>query len=186
MIPNAHLEAARRLWRETSARSVCRLEGNCMAPVLREGDLLVIEHGEMPIRAGDVVVFGNPGKFVVHRVLRVTRPNDMEQLLVKADHEGAFHPLISRGTILGKVVEARGSNGHLMFNSVPWRILNYFLALRSYVAGRRHEKNTWFWRIVDALFLARSKILPKGFSLSLLPCKLMFRGHGKPSRRQAH
>jgi len=184
MIPSAHFWAACELWTQASERTVCTLEGNCMAPVLYGGDSIVIQHGSGDIGVGDVVVFGEPGAFLIHRVLRVYRRDGRDQFLVKADQRPLFHAPIARDRILGKVVEVRGSNGHLQLDSPLWRVMNRILSARSYVSGRRHEADTPFWRAVNVLFALRSKLLPEGLSLSLIPCRFICCAHRILHRRR--
>jgi len=185
MILHAHLRALFELWSEASERTACTLQGNCMPPILREGDSLLIQHGTGPVRVGDVVVFVEREALVVQRVVRVDKRDGRNEFLVKADQRTSFHGPITRDQILGRVVEARGSNGHLRFDSALWRKLNYALALRSYISGRRLAGATTFWKAVNGLFHLRSKVLPGRLSIGLLPYRVICRAHRIRRRGQS-
>ena len=148
-----------------------------MAPALNEGDDLVVRHGTDGIRTGDVVVFHVPGRFFVHRVLRVNRRDGDVRYLVKADQRREFHGSISGDDILGKVVEVRAACGRVRLDSIPWRIVNRLLALRSYVCGRRFLADSPFWRMVDVVYALRSRLVPTSQSITLLPLKVIRRVH---------
>jgi hypothetical protein len=157
-----------------------------MAPVLREGDSVLIQYGNDGVVVGDVVVLQDGDAFVVQRVLRVDRRDGRDQFLVKADQYTSFHAPVARGQILGRVIEIRGSNGRIRLDSALWRTLNYVLALRSYVSGRRRASATPFWNAVNGLFRLRSKVVPAGLSISLLPCRLVCRAHTMQSHSHLH
>ena len=165
MIPETHLQGVLDLWEQTGEISVCPIEGNCMSPMIREGDTLVIRHGPQGIRVGDVVVFGSPGAFYVNRVLRVEGGDGSETFLVKSDQNLTYNKPIPEAEILGKVIEIRGSNGHLYLDSIFWRNLNYLLSIRSDFAARRNSAETVFWKTVNSLYTLKSKIAPKQFSI---------------------
>jgi len=187
MISSPHLRALFDILGETGERMACTLHGNCMAPLLQEDDLLVIQHGTEAIRVGDLIIFDERGRLVVQRVLSVDRRQGRVRFLVKADQRASFHGPVARDQILGKVVEARGSNGRLRFDSLLWRHLNRVLALRSYVLGRTHTAATPFWKAANGLLRLRSKVLPGNLSISLLPYRAIcwvhrMRSRGRPNR----
>jgi signal peptidase I len=163
MIPNTYLRAVLDIWSERGEETACRIAGNCMAPMIREGDFLTIEHGIQHIHVGDVVVFGNPGNIFVNRVVHVEYKNGGESYILKGDQSWAFHQPISRNQILGKVIEVTGSNGHLCLNSNFWKAMNYLLSIRSYISGRHLMADLPSWKAVHYLFVLRSKMLPQWF-----------------------
>lgn len=171
MISDAHFQTVLNIWGEIRKQTVCSVSGNCMSPVIREGDSLIIEHGNQDIHMGDVVVFGSPGQFFVQRVVHTENRGGREFLLLKGDKSPAFEQPISRDRVIGKVIEARGSNGHLPFNSFSWKCLSYILAIRSFNSGKRLSANTssgpilWkgiclyyrMWFRVQTLFLRKRR-----------------------------
>ena len=173
MIPTAHLQAALHVMGLRGETTLCAISGNCMAPVLREGDALLIEYGNEAIDAGDVVVFGSPGDLRVHRVVSVGGRAGGDSFVVKGDLCADALPPISRDQILGKVIEAHGSNGHICFESAFWRSVNHLLWLRAYVSVRRLQADSVFWKAANATFLLRARCFPRQDAISLLPIRAM-------------
>lgn len=139
-----------------------------MAPMIREGDSLSIEHGNQDIHVGDVVVFGTPGNIYVNRVVRIEYKNGSELYLLKGDQSFTFPQSLSRDRILGKVIEVSGLNGHFHLNSTFWKTMNYILSIRSYISGRHLIADSPFWKVIHYLFVLRSRIFPQNFSVHLL------------------
>ena len=160
MIPEAYLKTVFDIWSERGEKSTCSITGNCMSPMIRDGDSLVIEHGNQDVHVGDVVVYGTSGKFYTHRIIRIEYKDGRESFLLKGDRSSAFDQPISRDRILGKVIEVRGPNRYICFNSVFWKCLNYILSIRSYISVRRLNADSLFWKGVKFFFSLRSKILP--------------------------
>jgi hypothetical protein len=185
MIADAHLNGILTLWHENAESTVCTLEGNCMAPLLNDGDSILVRHGGCKLRVGDVVVVGAPGEFRVRRVLGIRGRRAARKFLLKSDQEARFWPDVPPHRILGKVMEVRGPQGCLRLDSFGCRVLNRTLALRSYVSGRRFTDDTLFWKGVNILFAARERLVPTKRSISLLPlrafCRLQ-RRCGGPGR----
>jgi hypothetical protein len=165
MIPESHLQGVLDIWGQSGELSVCPIEGNCMSPMIREGDTLIIQHGSDGIRVGDVVVFGSPGSFHVHRVLGIKGGDGSETFLLKGDQNPMYNNPVPMAEILGKVIEVRGSNGYLRLESSFWKNLNYLLSIRSNFAARRNAADTIFWKTVNVLHGFTSKIIPKRFSI---------------------
>lgn len=168
MIPNTYFKAVLDLWSERGEETSCHIAGNCMAPMIREGDSLSIEHGNQDIHVGDVVVFGTPGNIYVNRVVRIEYKNGSELYLLKGDQSFTFPQSLSRDRILGKVIEVSGLNGHFHLNSTFWKTMNYILSIRSYISGRHLIADSPFWKVIHYLFVLRSRIFPQNFSVHLL------------------
>jgi len=173
MIPSAHLQAALHVLGLRGETALYAISGNCMAPLLREGDSLLIRYGNDDIRVGDVVVFGSPGDLCVHRVVSVGSREGLETFIVKGDLCADVRPPISRDEILGKVIEVHGSNGHIRFESPFWRSVNHLLWLRSHVSVRRLQSDTVLWKATNAIVLLRARFFPGQCSISLLPIRAM-------------
>ena len=187
MMPSAHLQAAVNVMGLRGETILCPISGNCMAPMLREGDSLRIKFGNEDISAGDIVVFGSPGDLRVQRVVCVGNREGMDTFIVKGDLRGVAHPPIPRACILGKVVEAYGTNGHIRFESAFSGSLNYLFWLRSYVSVRRLESDSVFWKAANAIVLLRARLFPRRYSISLLPMKLMcWFGKERPDVTRGH
>ena len=173
MIPTSHLQAALHVLGASGETTLCPISGNCMAPLLRAGDNVLIRYGNSDIRVGDVVVFGSPGGPSVHRVVRAGSREGTSTFIVKGDMCTDVLPPVSRDQILGKVIEAHGSNGRIRFGSAFWRAVNYLLWLRSYVWEWRLQAGPVTWMALNAVFLLRARLLPRKCSISLLPITAM-------------
>lgn len=167
MIPDAYFRAVIDIWGERREKTSCHITGNCMSPIIKDGDSLIIEHGKKDIHVGDVLVYRAPGKLYAHRLLRIENRGGNEFFILKADRNNTFDQPITRDQILGKVIEVRGSNRHFYFNSIFWKCLNYILAICLFISARRFIADTPLWRGINFIFVLRSKILPRRLSLGL-------------------
>lgn len=184
MIPELHKQALLDLWHRCRARTPLVLEGDCMEPMLREGDEIVIAHGEDEPRFGDVVAFRQDGQILVHRVIGsgVLRGRRVYQL--KPDKHGLQAIQVPREDLVGKVVAVRTANGRWDIESGPCRLANVFMGLRSYVAAQRQQAASPLGRALSWLSLLRVCLAPCKASLSLPPVKLI-RGAAASRRRRA-
>jgi hypothetical protein len=118
-----YLDAVLALWAERRTRSQCRLTGNSMAPLIRDGDLLVIEHGPPAVRIGDVIVFRQAGHLKAHRLLwRRRRPEGTLTFLAKGDASPAFDLPVPAERLIGRVIEIRGTRGTRRLTSPYWTL----------------------------------------------------------------
>lgn len=169
MFPDAYVKTILTIWSEQRAKTSHVIEGNCMSPIIREGDCIVIEHGSKNISAGDVVVAGIAGRYSVQRVIRMEVRDGIDTFLLKGDQSSFLHESVSRSDIVGKVVEVSGSNGHLYLDSLFWKSVSYILLIRSVISVRRVKADTLLWKGVNSLFALRAAVFPGNHSLSLIP-----------------
>lgn len=177
MIPDAHLQAALDIWTEQGERSACRLEGNCMSPLLNEGDTLVVEYGARELRCGDIVVFRTGDRLGVHRVVGFADRAAGRQVVLKGDQCRRPIAPVPRERVIGRVVEAVGSNGRLRMNTNLARLANLLLWLRARLG---------MWALGSrpgAVSRLCSKFVP--VSLSLVPVRWICRANHMHSRRAA-
>ena len=160
MIPETHFQTVLDIWNEKQEKSVCTIVGNCMSPVINEGDRLVVRHGSRDIRVGDVVIFGSPGEFYVHRVIRIDGRNGKESFLLKADQNAFFSDPVIRDEILGKVIEVHGSSGHFHLDSIFWKCLNPILSIRSCIGVKHLKGDSLAWKAINSVSALQSRILP--------------------------
>lgn len=165
MIPDAYIESVFRLWEASGEECERPIAGNCMAPMLREGDVLTIRFGNRFVRTGDIVVYSLLGRLLVHRVLRRTSSNGEERFLVASHADPANMRRVDRGQILGKVTRVAGSNGRLSLSTPYWRAVNLAFAGRSYVLGKSGEMGGPFWRAMNLALRVKWKMFPTPESL---------------------
>ena len=166
-LPDTHLQAVVDMWDKNQEHSICSITGNCMFPLIRNGNTLVIEHSKKRIYLCDILVYGSPRKSSVRRLIHREVKDGKIFHVLKSDRYKEVHENVPAEKILGKVIEVRGSNGNFYFNSFFWRCLNPVLALLFYVAWRGRMTNTSFWKEVKSVLAVRTRIYPIRHSLRL-------------------
>jgi hypothetical protein len=169
MFPDAYVKTILSIWSERCDKTSHTVEGNCMAPMIREGDCIFVAHGRQSINVGDVVVAGISGSYKIERVIRKEAKNGRDTFLLKGDQSSYVHESVFRSHIIGKVVEVSGSNGHLYLDSFFWKSLNYLLFIRSIILVHRMKADTPLWKVINTLFTLRAAVFPGNYSLSLIP-----------------
>lgn len=173
MLPDAYVKTVLSIWSERRDKTSHTVEGNCMSPMIREGDCIFIEHGCQSINPGDIVVAGISGSYRIQRVIDKEIRDRGDTFLLKGDQSSYVHESVFRSDIIGKVVEISGSNGHLYLESPFWKSVSYFLLIRSVISVRRVKADTPFLKGVNALLTLRSAIFPGSSSLSLIPFRFI-------------
>jgi hypothetical protein len=194
MIPDPHLKELFGIWGERGEKSACTIEGNCMLPTIRNGNTLVLKHGNRDIRRGDVVVFGAPGSVRVHRVVQIQNRSGKRHFLLKGDQVPTFHAPLSEEQILARVLEVHGPEKHLNLDSTFWKCMNYLMALRSQIQGRCSEAESPCWKGLNALLVCIGKLFPDRFGAGPFFRKVMvsvYRGgssvvHSRKGRSDAN
>jgi hypothetical protein len=185
MIPEAHIRGLLGLQAEAGELTEFMLDGNCMAPLLREGDRLRIRHGAADLRVGDIVVLWSEARLVVNRVIEVNERGDERCLRVSSD-SGARGPAFAHaGDIVGKVVAVRRRDRWLDLEAPLWRLAGKCLWLRAQVNVQRRQRKSAFWRAVDIGFRWRGR-LPFKRSLLLLPLSVLLRLNGHKEHASAN
>jgi hypothetical protein len=175
MRPEAYLDTALELWGADGETTVCTLEGNCMAPLLQEGDRLTIRHGAGGIHRGSIAVFRSSEGILVNRVLSSEGSGEARRFTLKADRSSRFRRGVPEEDILGRVIGVRNAKGFRDLEARLERWLGLYLALRSYVVGRAARPDSLRWRCVRWLITLRARLLPTRWSLSLLPQEVVSR-----------
>ncbi len=110
-----------------------RARGASMQPMLRDGDVLLVQPvGSDPVQLGDVVLCsGDPGHVVVHRVVRRLAGPDGPLFTVQGDQlpqpDGSFR----RVQVYGRVVAIERSGAHVDLDRPLMRMLSVLAVLRS-------------------------------------------------------
>ena len=157
-------DAVLELWAEKCARTESAITGNSMAPLIRHGDTVVIEHGDVPLRIGDVVVAKRRGAIVAHRLVHSEMEEGRERFLTRGDACGVIDPPVRRDQIIGKVVEVRSSEGRVRLDSRWWRGVNLLIARLYYLSARSDANENSFGWGTHLLFAIRRCVLPAGIS----------------------
>jgi len=129
----ATIASAVAAWIEVGKRSRLRTSGQSMAPLLREGWMVLVEHGRENIRRGDVIAYRAGERVVVHRVVRFLADGG---LLTKGDGRSGFDPPVVPAQIIGRVVSVITPWGSINLMA-PWcRVGQSLLGWASHVAER--------------------------------------------------
>jgi signal peptidase I len=160
----SYLQPVLELWREGREQSQCTITGNCMSPLIQDGDLLFIRHGNSHIRKGDIAVYGEPGNFYVHRVIKVDVDNGRKSYILRPDNNGTISRSILTDEIIGKVVEVRGRSGNFRFQSVFWKSVNHFLGFIYYICWRSEKQDSLYWRSIFNVLKLWRKVKPEAFA----------------------
>jgi hypothetical protein len=173
-----YLDAVLELWAEKRARTETVIKGNSMAPLIRHGDTVVIKHGDVPLRVGDVVVAKRQGSFVAHRLVHSEMEDGRERFLTRGDACGGIDPPVRCEQIIGKVVEVRNSEGRVRLDSRWWHGVNLLIARLYYLSERGYPNENRFGWGTHFLFAIRRCALPAGISAT----DLLARAHSRMQR----
>lgn len=108
------------------------LEGGCMCPVLRQGDSLTVKNSSIEdIRLGDIVVYRQAGRYIVHRFVGIAYPLSGSSPLIHTQADNALKgdPSFGPERLEGKVVEVVRGIRRFRTDTVTWRLLSMVIAV---------------------------------------------------------
>ena len=104
-----------------------------MTPLIRIGDKVKVRTTSTEaIGFGDIIVFREEEKLVIHRVVAKGKLERQPFFLQKGDRS-SFPFRIPAQCVLGTVFEIHKPSRCILLNSRKWRFLNLLLAVRSYL-----------------------------------------------------
>lgn len=122
-----------------------------MLPLLHIGDKVLVQSVEPSIiRTGDIIVFKELDKFIVHRVIK-TYKNERVYFLQKGDNSMAAE-IVQSENLIGMVTLLRKKNKLICLNHGSWKIFNYFLIFFSYSTYYLKPRNLILRRIARFIF----------------------------------
>jgi signal peptidase I len=125
-VPQALVEATLSLWAEAGHESLWPVEGGSMWPLIREGDVAVIAHGERALRRGDVVAFRQAGQVVIHRLERL---KEAGSLVTAGDTHIFADAPVPPGDVLGRVVAIQTPTGRYSLTSRRAQVTGWLTAV---------------------------------------------------------
>ncbi len=100
------------------------ISGTSMLPLLQEGDMVVIEAaGPGELRRGDVILFREEGRLIVHRLVGVKTAGGQKVFCQKGDNLSGWS-WISGDAIIGRAAAAACSGAPLNWSAFPWTWIN--------------------------------------------------------------
>jgi signal peptidase I len=122
-----------------------------MMPLLRTGDEVLIQSvNPNNIRPGDIIVFKDPDKLIVHRVIR-RYDSGSPTFLQKGDSTTAAE-IIRSEDIIGKVIAVRKGSKIICLNDGIWKVVNHILTLFSSLVYHLKPENSFLKKIAKFFF----------------------------------
>ncbi|MFC1716954.1 S24/S26 family peptidase [Candidatus Poribacteria bacterium] len=121
--------------RRTNRQIWWSFTGTSMLPRIKEGDMLLVQHGLHRIRSGDVVAFRAGGELITHRVLLIRRHGDRRTYLMKGDNRRLFDALVYETSVMGRVVRIKRDEKSIDLERSHSKFLNLAIAAFSYTMG---------------------------------------------------
>jgi len=87
--------------------------GYSMYPLIRPGDIIYIEpcgNDEAPV-PGEIIAWKRDSGFVVHRLIRITRGNDVTSFITRGDSCSREDNPVTREQVAGRVIRTENSSG---------------------------------------------------------------------------
>jgi len=148
------------LWKELYLRkrqTWLPVLSDSMGPLLRTGDHVLIQ-SIMPdnIKPGDIIVFKNSDKLIVHRIIRKFNNNGL--LFLQKGDNTTNAGIVKSEDILGRVVAVRKRNKTICLNDSTWQMVNRILTCFSFTAYYLRPRNP-FLRRIAGFFFNEAKVL---------------------------
>jgi hypothetical protein len=107
--------------------------GASMRPLVRDGDMLLVEPANLhQIHIGDIVLFRHqPGKILVHRVIRKRLDKQGTSFLIQGDQAAQADGWMPQECLFGRLSAVERDGNHFFMGSMRMRILSCFAVLRS-------------------------------------------------------
>ena len=122
-----------------------------MMPLLRTGDEVLVQSVNPDnIRPGDIIVFKDQDKLIVHRVIRRYK-NGSPTFLQKGDCTTAAE-IIRSEDVIGKVIAVCKGTKIIRLNDGIWKVVNYILTLFSSLVYHLKPKNPFLKKIAKFFF----------------------------------
>lgn len=125
----AIIEAALGIWGEMGKQRLIPITGRSMLPLIRDSDHVLVMHGSVGIRRGDVVVFRRKGKLFAHRALSIYESNDGITFITKGDNVLQFDPPFGSNEVIGRVIGIKRGGRQISLETATWRIGGWLIAV---------------------------------------------------------
>lgn len=147
--PQDHIRAAMHIWSRTGQRTKFQAEGHCMSPIIKDGDMVHLVHGQGRFRVGDVVIYGEPDRYKLHRIVHFNRKRN--RYLLRGDNSNCIDPPVPPSGILAKAVAVENERGITDFGNWRWRLANPAIARFSYFEAAAMARSSALGRVLYLL-----------------------------------
>ena len=155
------LDAVLEVWTQAGKQHYIPITGRSMFPLIRDGDHVLVAHGCVDVRRGDVIVFRYEGKLIAHRVIYVAEGG--HTFITKGDNVLQFDPPLSANEVVGRVLTIKRGERQMSLDTAVWRILGWLIAVSTlgwtglYTRGRYFIQRLFgIHSVRPASFLCRS------------------------------
>ncbi|KAB2836503.1 MAG: signal peptidase I [Candidatus Brocadia sp.] len=132
------IEAVLGVWGKTAEQHLIPITGRSMFPLIRDGDQVLVTHGSVGIRRGDVVVFRCNGTLFAHRVLNIYEGTNGTTFITKGDNNPQFDPPFGNNEFIGCVIGIKRGNRKMTLDTAAWRILGWLIAVSALALAKMH------------------------------------------------
>lgn len=130
------------MWQSLGKESWITGNGTCMAPLIKNGDLVFIKFvPPAEISAGDIALIDNNGSFLCHRIIKKNPTPKEFVFFEKSDHSISPHQ-IAHKDVLGKVIAIQNGNCIININNATWNIVNKLFAWQAYQISKLYSSGT--------------------------------------------
>lgn len=120
-----------------SPKSCLKVIGNSMFPLLRKGDWVDVEiSGKKSLKPGDIILFHNHQRFVVHRIVSIFN----DYLLTKGDWSKSYDPPINMQDIIGRVISIQRGKTRINLDSPIMIFFGFFVHSINQIFFLRRKK----------------------------------------------
>ena len=128
-LPAEVLAAALDKWGQAGEKHLIPIVGKSMRPLIQPGDQVLIKHGHINVRRGDVIVFLQEEKMVVHRLLRICKDGSKTIFITKGDNTSYLDSPISAHQVIGRVLKIKRGDRWVLIDTRVWRIGGWLIAV---------------------------------------------------------
>jgi hypothetical protein len=153
----AALNSIIRAWNRAGITLYVPVTGHSMRPLLRPGDVLVVQPGPAACRPGDLIVFWQQGRLVAHRLLRLEQPGGDAHFITGGDNALAADPPVAPADVLGRVTARQRGGRTLTLNTPFWRGLGRLVALSHPWPGPSRRFRPRLLRLIVSMALMGSR-----------------------------
>lgn len=123
------IQAALGAWRQAGEQRLMPITGQSMHPLLHPGDQVVITHNLAALQPGDIIVFWDTERLLVHRLLRIDAASKEARFVAKGDNQLDSDPPVTAEALVGRVQAIRRGDRLLSLETSLWRRLGWLLAV---------------------------------------------------------